>query len=637
VFGADLDGDGDVDLIAANRGSNSLSVLLNSGAGTFAGQVAYAVDSEPRAVFAADFDGDGDQDLVSGNWGANNVSVLFNYGDGTFAAHVAYSVGADPWGIFGADLDGDGDVDLVTPDNGADQVSVLLNQPLAVPEAPDLVSPYNGVYTTDHTPTLNWTDVATATSYETVVDDDYYFGSISRSQSGLMVSQWTVSPSLGDDTWYWKARAYNEVGAGPWSEIWHFTTYTYLPSCPVLFTYDGHAYQEENTILTACEKSAYVDVVTDYYWVTGPVVPQNGMVRFQIREMEDETTYLHDLELIVVDHADNTKVACSVDGIIDTYKETLAPLSAVDHNGVDRLAELIETDGNRFTSEESGYLIVTFPKANEPAAAFKMETEIKPRPCAVKGSGVADNSPDQPIPGGELRVHILDSDGFWVPLPAMPSRDQAADEIVFTDLTKRIDTDVIVVRLSWEKGYSTDAIGQLISAEETPVVRTYRVDAFEVERATPAAKTFSGFAEADPLVLRNGDLLEVSFAVGPPVESDMTRDYIIRAVGRYQPDYAVYPHLLPKQFQLHRNYPNPFNPLTIVSYDIPVAAHVKLEIYNVLGQRVTILVDETQQAGRYQVEWNSRDHSGSPVASGVYFYRLTANDFVESRKMVLLR
>lgn len=101
---------------------------------------------------------------------------------------------------------------------------------------------------------------------------------------------------------------------------------------------------------------------------------------------------------------------------------------------------------------------------------------------------------------------------------------------------------------------------------------------------------------------------------------------------------------LPKTFALQQNYPNPFNPTTIIKYDLPTDAHVTLKIYNALGQEVRTVRDEVENAGFRSVEWNGTNNEGSPVASGVYFYRIQAiapavpgKSFVDVKKMMLLR
>jgi hypothetical protein len=94
---------------------------------------------------------------------------------------------------------------------------------------------------------------------------------------------------------------------------------------------------------------------------------------------------------------------------------------------------------------------------------------------------------------------------------------------------------------------------------------------------------------------------------------------------------------VPGRFALHQNYPNPFNAQTIIKYDLPKASHVEITIYNILGQRVRHLVESEQPAGFHQVVWDGKNTQGNGVASGVYFYRIEAAGFTQSKKMVLLK
>jgi hypothetical protein len=95
--------------------------------------------------------------------------------------------------------------------------------------------------------------------------------------------------------------------------------------------------------------------------------------------------------------------------------------------------------------------------------------------------------------------------------------------------------------------------------------------------------------------------------------------------------------LLPTSFAISGNYPNPFNPTTSIDYQLPQTADVKLEIYNVLGQKVRTLVNAKMAAGRYQAVWDARNDLGVPVGSGVYIYRFQAGDYKSVQKMVLLK
>lgn len=89
---------------------------------------------------------------------------------------------------------------------------------------------------------------------------------------------------------------------------------------------------------------------------------------------------------------------------------------------------------------------------------------------------------------------------------------------------------------------------------------------------------------------------------------------------------------MPETFSLSQNYPNPFNPVTTISYTLPEAADVKLTIYNALGEEAAIIVNAYQQSGSYRVSFDAAD-----LPSGVYFYRIQAGEFVESKKMMLLK
>ena len=89
---------------------------------------------------------------------------------------------------------------------------------------------------------------------------------------------------------------------------------------------------------------------------------------------------------------------------------------------------------------------------------------------------------------------------------------------------------------------------------------------------------------------------------------------------------------LPAEFHLYQNYPNPFNPSTTIKYEISAESKVKLVIYNILGEKVAELVNAFQKPGEYSVNWNAKD-----FASGVYFYRLTSNSFIQSKKLLLLK
>jgi hypothetical protein len=94
---------------------------------------------------------------------------------------------------------------------------------------------------------------------------------------------------------------------------------------------------------------------------------------------------------------------------------------------------------------------------------------------------------------------------------------------------------------------------------------------------------------------------------------------------------------LPRDFAIKQNYPNPFNPSTSIEYALPVRSHVAISIYNLLGQKIGMIVDDVKSPGVHSAVWDGKDAYGNDVASGVYFYQIQAGDFVQSRKMLLLK
>ena len=94
---------------------------------------------------------------------------------------------------------------------------------------------------------------------------------------------------------------------------------------------------------------------------------------------------------------------------------------------------------------------------------------------------------------------------------------------------------------------------------------------------------------------------------------------------------------LPTSFGLGQNYPNPFNPTTEITFDVPHNSHVTISVYNILGRKVATVVDEKLSAGSYVRTWNGISDAGSMVSSGIYLYKLQAEDFAQTRKMMLLK
>ena len=126
-----------------------------------------------------------------------------------------------------------------------------------------------------------------------------------------------------------------------------------------------------------------------------------------------------------------------------------------------------------------------------------------------------------------------------------------------------------------------------------------------------------------------------------PSIAEVKRSFWARTIADAVPEDVVTKAENPSfetPFKLQQNVPNPFNPVTKISFEVPDGgANVSLRIYNVSGQLVSTLVDGYESSGTREVNWFGKNDQGRPVASGIYYYRLTAPGFSEKKKMVLLK
>jgi hypothetical protein len=149
----------------------------------------------------------------------------------------------------------------------------------------------------------------------------------------------------------------------------------------------------------------------------------------------------------------------------------------------------------------------------------------------------------------------------------------------------------------------------------------------------------------DPIAVGEGNILSLPVTISPGAEDGFGIE--LKEVALADEKAALIPvgdaPSRPVAFELNQNYPNPFNPSTTIKFTLPSVADggitlpTNLRIYNVLGEVVRTLVDERMAPGVHHEVWDGRDDHGSRVASGIYFYRLRSGDFVQTKKMVLMK
>ncbi|HVP35687.1 MAG TPA: cohesin domain-containing protein [Terriglobales bacterium] len=187
-------------------------------------------------------------------------------------------------------------------------------------------------------------------------------------------------------------------------------------------------------------------------------------------------------------------------------------------------------------------------------------------------------------------------------------------------------------------GYSADWL------QAKTVTTSELTSGFMLEQKISDDQVKIALASAKP-VSGSGNFVDITFKVSDKAKNGDRTEIRLQNLRLNESD-LMEPNLayvvsvgaqVPKEFSLSQNHPNPFNPTTCIQYSLPSRSHVVLEVYNLLGQKVTTLVDETEEAGILQAIWNGKDSKGNTVTSGVYFYRIKADNFSEVKKMVLMK
>jgi len=163
-------------------------------------------------------------------------------------------------------------------------------------------------------------------------------------------------------------------------------------------------------------------------------------------------------------------------------------------------------------------------------------------------------------------------------------------------------------------------------ATNVNIVLNRKSSALSFDKETETIETIEAKAEAEASFTFD---VERTASIN---KKDTIEFMIFDASGIMMTKQFIFSYTGPKEFKLEQNYPNPFNPTTTIQYQLPQDARVTLKVYDILGSEVTTLVNEEQEAGYKEVQFN-----GNGIASGMYVYRLQAGDFVSTKKMMLLK
>ncbi|MDP2208395.1 MAG: T9SS type A sorting domain-containing protein [Bacteroidota bacterium] len=421
--------------------------------------------------------------------------------------------------------------------------------------------------------------------------------------------------------------------------------------CPFVYTWNGNEYVEDNNILPQSEYTPAKDGnVTDYYKLFKEPVPSDDLYKLRVGEFEQERSYLDKFSLIIIDHEPEASVSVSEDGAISQYaKPSVIANAQLDKDDVFKL--VYELDGNYVQAERGTTLQLTFDESET-----KAETGFKSLSPAVTLVGIIEPGAEkkviagivnQKIDGKSINTHQFrlrrNPSFIWIPVENSGSKD-----------------GTVQVDINWQQNVRVDWT-ELSNQLDLPYT-TYECD-FVYAEHSHSGDVLESLSEADGSVsvLHPGQYVDLEFSV-PPMVPGKKRSFIFVSNGRYERiDEKFTESALveikskanssndppkadankPSRYELSQNRPNPFNPVTHISYSLPDAGYVTLKVYDVLGREVATLVDGYKDAGYYEAAWDARLNNvvgqASNIPSGVYFYRLQSGNFNSVKKMLLLR
>ena len=707
VYAADMDGDGDMDIVSASYNDDTIAWYENNGAADpswTAQDIATSADGA-YSVYAADMDGDGDMDIVSASPGDNTIAWYENDGnanpswtaqDITTSADGAYSV-------YAADMDGDGNMDIVSA-SGADhtiawyKTPVLDNRTYSISgtDADDFsINSSTGVLSFSTTP-----------NYESPADSDSnnsYVVVVTVTDNGSLTDTQTLTITVTNEN---EAISINSFGGADTVNL-YFDENSILPITAILFSDEDSSsvvsYSlsgldmndvaiDSAGLLTFASIPNYespADNDLDNIYIVDVSVTDNGefydkqTLIISVKDINDAPIITNGLGLdsLIIDYAENSTVS-------------LINIEYTDEDSIDVVYyDIYGVDADNFQIDSSG--VMTFksvPDYEVPIDTnldnqYKFTVEVADSDSLYDSINlyvnVLDVDDESPIP---TIIASLDSmsytnlspipieltftepvvgfDGFDIYITNASISNFLSSDTNYTFNIIPILEDTILVNIM--KGVCADSVGNLNEASNqvsfiydiTPptAIVTIAEDSTESDLTVPTLKIqFSEpifkFDTAD-ILIENAEINSIEgesdlyiLSIIPSGAGDVTIEF---SDGLFE-DAAGNPNenlvfnflyleldmdeiLVPAEFSIKNIFPNPFNPVTRIVYGVPEMMSFHLVVYDITGSRVETLFDGVKMPGYYSIEWNASD-----LSSGVYFVHLKSDKQIHTQKLFLIK
>lgn len=494
---------------------------------------------------------------------------------------------------------------------------------IAPPPSPTLSSPPDGAQNVPLQTTLVWNPAATASSYRVQVARDTAFTLIAVDDSTVTVTSRQIGPLAANTTYYWRVRAQNAGGGGPWSTRFRFVS-TAAPPIPLLVSPADSAVRLDRTVRFSWVPSPgatgyHLQVGTDASFTT--LLTNDSTITDTVRF---GGPYPYGSRLLWRMRSRN-QVGISEFSVPRVFTIMLQP------PGVPALVSPANNALNQPatpTLRWNGALLASLYEVQ--VALDTLITNV-----VVRDTAIADTSRVvrlAPNTAYYWRVRGQNTEGTY----GQPS------------VVRRLTTGNVVPAIP----LPYYPVNGDTNASRTPTLRWIASPGAFFYRAQVARDNLFQQIVADDSLLSSNE-----FAPGL---LNPNTTYFWRARARGTAGWSAYSLIqrfttgvlivsvgedgpgTPGGFTLSQNYPNPFNPSTTLEYDVPVEADVTLTVYSVLGQEVAVLVSGTHAPGLHAATWRGADAEGRPVPSGVYIVRMTAAErdgqvFSTIRKMVLMK
>jgi len=681
----DIDGDGRPDVVVPNFHGNSISVFQNTSipgsitAGSFASKVDFTTGTLPNSVAIGDVDGDGKPDVVAVSYGGTasvfkNMSVSSSITTSSLAAKVDFTSGSGPFSLAIGDLDGDGKPDLAVGDVNNNTVSVLRN-----------TSPIDSITTSSFASKVDFT--TGAWPYSVAIGDLDGDGKPDLAVVNLHNNSLSVLR--------------NTMANGDTINVLSCTNGTTSPSGSVgvnyggsqMFTFTPNAGYHVDSVVVDGSK---VDSTTSYTFIND-TTNHTIWVTFAINTFTvistagshgsvspaGTTTVNYGANQVFIFapmtgyHADSVYVDGVGQGLLattDTIKNVTAnhtirvtftinqykiTASAIGHGTIsptdsvsmsyggnqaftispngDYRIDSVVVDGIRADSTTS-YTFINVTTDHSIVAYFSLDLHtlwlsfrsrwnIVSVPVRVFDSSKAalfSNAISSAfayqgnyVPKTSLSAGV----GYWLKL-------DSARQVSMIGLLLNRDTMNVIAGWNLLGSLSTPIAVAQITSDPGGIVTS---EAFEYEGKYVTSDSIQPGKGYWVKVNQSGKLILASL-LSMFCASNRIRIVPTEEMPPATPDDEEEITAIPKAYALQQNYPNPFNPATTMSFAISHQSFVTLRVYDMLGEHVATLVNEVKQPGEYTVRWNA-----ASLPSGVYFYRLQAGSFTETKKLVLLK